>query len=122
MVSTYQKFIRLLQLEIESMHDEIEILLTSLDRRLADHEITDYVRNENAAVLRNELLGLEDCLRTTFDTEGREDATVDEIASEVRACIRQRIEARGYVPALGELIDRRIEKIAAYFRSPVASR
>ena len=118
MVSTYRKFIRLLQLEVESLHDEIEIILATLDRRLADHEITDYVRNENCAILRNELLGLEDFLRTEFTLEVRDDASLDEIVAEVKAYLRRRLEERQYVPALYELVNRRIEKIVAYLKSP----
>jgi len=137
MISTYRKFIRLLQLEVESLHDEIEIILSSLDRRLADHEITDYVRNENCAILRNELLGLEDFLRSTFMTDGRaalrdagtlndasldaaslDEASVDEVAERVRGYLRRRLAERDYVPALYALIDRRIDKIVAYLKTP----
>lgn len=117
MVSTQRKFVRLLQLEIESLHDEIEIILRSLDQRRAKHEITDYVRNENYSVLKNELLGLEDFLRTEFIFEGREDASLEEIAEEVKAYLRRRLVEREYVPAVYELVSRRIEKIVSYLRS-----
>lgn len=115
MVTRYRRFLRLLELEIESLHDEIEVILGSLDERLAKHEITEYVRNENCAVLRNELLGLDDCLRARF--EERADATVDEIAAEVKSCVRQRLIDHEYVPALFGLVSRRIDKIAAYLSS-----
>jgi len=108
----------LLQLEIESLHDEIEIILATLDRRLADHEITDYVRNENCAILRNELLGLEDFLRTEFTFDVRDDASLDEIVTQVKAYLRRRLEERQYVPALYGLVDHRIDKIVAYLKSP----
>lgn len=121
MVSTYEKFMRLLRLEIESLHDEIEIILRSLDHRLANHEITDYVHNENGAILRNELLGLEDFLRTEFDTSERADATLDDVVDEIRAYLRRRLIERDYVPALYELMNRRIEKIVAYLSQTVPS-
>lgn len=142
MISTYRKFIRLLQLEVESLHDEIEIILSSLDRRLADHEITDYVRNENCAILRNELLGLEDFLHSAFmsdagtalrdgerlDRSSRDEApldetlvdesSVDEVAGQIRGYLRRRLAERDYVPALYGLIDRRVDKIVAYLKAP----
>jgi len=125
MISTHRKFIRLLQLEVESLHDEIEIILSSLDRRLADHEITDYVRNENCAILRNELLGLEDFLHSTFmvdeatlDEASVQGASVQEVAEQVRGYLRRRLAERDYVPALYGLIDRRIDKIVAYLEAP----
>ena len=114
MVSPHHKFIRLLQLEIESMHDEIELIMKSLDERLAKHEITEFVRNENCAVLRNELLGLEDFLRTEFSFDERSDISLGELVKEVRAYLRRRLSERQYVPALYELVSRRIDKIVAY--------
>ncbi|MFW5743025.1 MAG: hypothetical protein ACOCW3_03960 [Spirochaetota bacterium] len=119
MISTYEKFMRLLRLEIESLHDEIEIILKSLDERLANHEITDYVHNENGAILRNELLGLEDFLKAEFDVSERGEATLDEVANEVRAYLRKRVYEREYVPALYDLVDRRIEKIMTYLSETV---
>jgi hypothetical protein len=124
MLSLEQKFIRLLELEIESMHDEVELILQTLDQRLARHEITDYVRNENGAILRNELLGLESFVRESFAPQIEEDACLDDVVRQVRESLRARCSERGYVPALFHLIDRRIEKIRAYLdtaRSPVAS-
>jgi hypothetical protein len=122
MISTYDKFMRLLRLEIESLHDEIEIILHSLDTRLANHEITEYVRSGNGAILRRELLDLDDILCAELDLEDKEHATVDEIVEASRSCLRQRMKERDYVPALYDLVDRRIEKIAAYLRSPTAVR
>jgi hypothetical protein len=119
MISTYEKFMRLLRLEIESLHDEIEIILKSLDERLANHEITDYVHNENGAILRNELLGLEDFLRTEFDVSERGEATLDDVVNEVRGYLRKRLNERDYVPALYELMNRRIEKIVTYLSQTV---
>lgn len=121
MFSLHQKFIRLLQLEVESMHDEIELIMKSLDERLAKHEITEFVRNENCAVLRNELLGLEDFLRTEFGCGERSAVSLDDLAREVRAYLRRRLSEREYVPALYELVSRRIDKIVAYLEesSPV---
>ena len=117
MGSPYRKFLRLLEVEIESLHDEIELILCSLDERLAKHEITEYVRNENYAVLRNELLGLDDCLRARI--EERADATLEEIAEEVKSCLHQRLIDHEYVPALYALVNRRIDKITAYLSSDV---
>ncbi len=122
MISTYDKFVRLLELEIESLHDELEIIVRTLDERLANHEITEYVRRENQAVLRNELLGLEDFVRTRFGVSERAGATLDEMSSEVKSYLRRRLTEREYVPALYELVSRRVDKIVAYLKTPTPSR
>ena len=117
MISLYEKFRRLLLLEIESLHDELELILTALDDRLARHEITEYVRNENVAVLRNELLGLEDFLRDTFDPGAEDGASLEEIVDRTRAYLRRRMNDHEYVPAIYELVNGRIAKIVRYLES-----
>ncbi|MFW5684611.1 MAG: hypothetical protein ACOC1I_07150 [Spirochaetota bacterium] len=119
MITVYQKFIRLLEIEIESLHDEVELVLQSLDHRLAHHEITDYVRNENAAILRNELLGLEDFLRS-LGREQPDNLMLDEIVTEVRSYVQRRLIERDYVPALYELVNRRIDRVVDYLRTPAS--
>ena len=123
MVSLYGKFTRLLELEVESLHDELEMMLDTLDERCANHEITDYVRNENSAVLRNELMGLEDFLRARLGPAGEsaDKTSLEEIAEEAREFLRARMRARDYVPALYDLVSRRIDKIVSYLRLPGAS-
>ena len=121
MISTYDKFMRLLQLEIESLHDEVELILQSLDTRLKNHEITDYVRNENGAILRNELMGLEGILCARLDLEDPARASVEEIAEAARVCLKKRMKEHEYVPALYDLVDRRIDKITVYLKSPAAA-
>ena len=120
MITTYEKFIRLLRIEIESLHDEVELILKSLDQRLAAHEITDYVRNENAAILRNELMGLEDFLETVGKEEC-EGATLEECVDTVKSYLRRRLKERDYVPFLYELLERRIERVVDYLQTPVHS-
>ena len=46
MDAMHRKFLKLLSLEMESLKDELELIIDSLDSRLARREITDYVRND----------------------------------------------------------------------------
>ena len=116
MTSLKQKFARLLSLELESLHDERELIVENMDHRLERHEITDYVRNENYAILKNEIIGLERFLvgvEIPLDTDVD---SIDEIAMKARAYIRERLAERGYVAALSELVNLRIDKICAYLK------
>jgi hypothetical protein len=110
------KHLRLVSLELESLRDELQILIDGLDDRLARHEITDYVRNENMAVLRNEVLGLEDCLRGCQDLELSAEETIDELVTRTKQHLRERLSKNGYVPALALLLESRLEKVAAYLK------
>ncbi|MCK4515604.1 MAG: hypothetical protein KAU31_10120, partial [Spirochaetaceae bacterium] len=114
MTALCKKFAKLLTIELESLEEELEILVQTLDQRLRDHEITDYVRNENYVVLRNEILGLRDFVKSGCSVDSDEVTTVDEAAALAKEVVRLRLEERGYVPALYRLIEHRVDKIAIY--------
>jgi hypothetical protein len=115
MTRTCRKFEKLLIIELESLEEELELLVLTLDKRLADHEITDYVRNENCAVLRNEILGLRNFLHGgCFESEADNLTSIDDAAECAKRAVRSRLQERGYVPALYPLVERRIDKIASY--------
>lgn len=111
-----RRFRRLLTVELESLRDELEILIEYQDRRLANHEITEYVRNSNVSTLQNEIMGLEDFLREECCLELDEDSDVWEMAEAVRAALRRYAISHDLVPALFEVVNLRIGKIIGYLR------
>ena len=122
MISIRRKFMSLLSLEMESLHDELKLILETLDRRLANHEITEYVRNENYATLMNEIIGLEHCMRRAPEFSSDEDAGLDEIAEQAKRCLKARFSECGYVDALYALVSGRIDKICSYLRLDAPTR
>ncbi len=109
-----RRFRRLLTVELESLRDELHILVEHQDRRLADHEITDYVRNSNVSTLQNEIMGLEHYLRMEC-CEGVDDENdVVVLAEAARSGLRHYAEAHDLVPALYEVVNLRIGKIVDY--------
>jgi hypothetical protein len=116
MTSLCRKFAKLLAIELESLEEELELLLKTLDQRLKNHEITEYVRNENYVVLRNEVLGLRDFLSSGCSVDSDEITTPDEAAVAAKEVIRHRLAERGYVPALYGLVALRVDKVASYLK------
>ncbi|NBC30387.1 MAG: hypothetical protein GVY29_10415 [Spirochaetes bacterium] len=114
MEQSYRKFFRLLAIELESLKEELELIIESLDLRLERHEITDYVRNENFATLRNEILGLEDCIKGCEDVDVSNAESMDDLVTMTKEFVRTRVAGHGYVPAVYGLIAARIDKVAAY--------
>jgi len=114
MTALCRKFSKFLMIELESLEEELEILVRALDQRLKDHEITDYVRNENYAILRNEILGLRNFLKSGCSIDSDEVTTADEAATLAKEMVRHWLEERGYVQALYPLIEHRVNKIAVY--------
>ena len=112
-----RKFLRLLRVELEDLKEDLDLFMEVMQARHDSGEITDYVYNENLAVLRNEVMGLHECLRGCADSESLGQGTVQEIADTFKARLHQRLKDHGYVTALYSLVDRRIERIAGYLKS-----
>lgn len=112
-----RRFRRLLTVELESLREELEILVEHQNRRLANHEITEYVRNSNVSTLQNEIMGLEDFLREECCLELDEDSDLWEMAEAVRWALRRYAITHDLVPALFEVVNLRIEKIVGYLQT-----
>lgn len=121
MSSLYRRFVRLLNVELESLQDELQVLVNYQDERLENKEITDYVRNYNVAVLKNELMGLHEFLRCEGCLDADSEGNLDQITDEVCGYIKHYFETRDNVPALFELFKLRIDKIRDYLENPVAA-
>ena len=51
-----RKFQRLLHVELEDLREDLDLFVEVMTARHESGEITDYVYNENLAVLRNEIM------------------------------------------------------------------
>ncbi len=116
MKNLLRKFQKILLVEIEDLHDDLDLFIQVVNDRHRDHQITDYVYNENLAILRNEVLGLEDCFRGCAEIDPGEVSTAEDLASALKLRFRERLRSHGYVPALNSLLEKRIDKIAAYLK------
>ncbi|WP_455382453.1 hypothetical protein [Salinispira pacifica] len=114
MKNLLKKFQKILLVEIEDLHDDLDLFIEVINDRHREHQITDYVYNENLAILRNEVLGLEDCFRGCAELEAGDVTNAAELAAALKTRFRERLASHGYVPALNSLLAKRIDKIAAY--------
>ncbi len=111
-----EKFRRLLAIEIEGLEEELRLWIKRLDHRLENAEITEYVRLENSALLRSELMGLEFLLNGCTDISLDDDESVDELTQDIKKHFRQRLQERGYPPALYLLVEQKIDKVGEYLK------
>jgi hypothetical protein len=116
MKDVYKRFRSILLIEIEDLHDDLKLFIEVINDRHEHRLITDYVYQENLAILRNEVLGLEDCLHGCPDLESHDVQSVDEVAELIKHDLRDRLSQRGYVPALYALLEKRIDRIAGYLK------
>ncbi|HUX13009.1 MAG TPA: hypothetical protein VMW87_08255 [Spirochaetia bacterium] len=122
MTNLIKKFQKILLVEIEDLHDDLDLFIQVVVDRHQNRQITDYVYAENIAILRNEVLGLEDCIRGCADLDPGSIASADDLAEFLKVRFKKRLDAHGYVPALYTLLAKRIEKIATYLRLEEAAR
>lgn len=111
-----RKFHRIFLVELEDLKEDLDLFIKVMETRHNSGEITDYVYNENLAVLRNELLGIQDCARGCADIESTGKEAIEEISAVFKLRLRERLREHGYVPALYALLEKRVDKIAAYLK------
>lgn len=114
MIDKVKGFLKILELELEDLNADIKILITEYEEKHTKHVISNYVFRENIAVMQNELFGVEGFLEEIrrIDPTGWND--LGELIVELKNQIRDRVKKRGVVPAVVDLIDRKIIKAATY--------
>ena len=116
MKNLFRKFQKMLLVELEDLHEDLDLFIQVIKDRHESRLITDYVYRENLAILRNEVLGLEDCSHGCEDLDLDELTSVDEMAAFLKLRLKQRLISRGYAQALYTLLEKRLDRIAGYLR------
>ena len=107
--------VSLLKVELEDVKSDLRILEGILVSRIGLREITDYVYNENTALLEREIAGV-DRLRATLDSLTQEelDLPVEEFAPLLQAKLSWEIGRRQIPEAVRPLVLRRLNKVVTF--------
>lgn len=107
-------YVSLLRAEIVDTIDGLRELSVTLERRLNGGEITNYVFNENDALLKNEISGLQKLLPQidSFDAAAYPD--VNTLAQTLGNMLQSKIETLDDPRAVQEIIRRKQKKIMKY--------
>ncbi len=116
MKSLCRKYLKILQVEIEDLQDDLNLFLEVLQDRHLRHLVTDYVYNENSATLRNEILGLRECVRALENYEAAPCSSIEQVRDDLKKEIFRRLDEHGYVPAVRALVGKKLDKIAVYLK------
>ena len=114
-MATRKLFVTLLRAELEDAVEGLQELSVTLEKRLKNGEITNYVFNENEALLKNEISGLKKLLPfiDVFDISGYSE--IDTLAEALVNMLQMKIEAVDDLGAIREIIRRKQKKILKYF-------
>ncbi|MFW6339142.1 MAG: hypothetical protein ACOC25_09440 [Alkalispirochaetaceae bacterium] len=115
MSRTSRHFISLLKVEFEDIKSDLRAMEELLVSRIGLRQITDYVYNENTALLEREIAGV-DRLRSLLDALSCEelDYPVEELAVRLEARFAEEIRRRQIPEAVHPLVTRRLHKVAGF--------
>jgi len=118
MSRTSRHFISLLKVEFEDIKSDLQEMEELLISRIGQKEITDYVYNENTALLEREIAGV-DRLRSLLDQISGEELEepVEDLAARLEARFTEEIRRRQIPEAVRHLLVRRLRKVAGYLGS-----
>jgi hypothetical protein len=107
-------FIALMRAELEDSIEGLEQLSGRLKERLEKGEITNYVFNENGALLSREISGLKALLPFVDAIKSADYPDVRVLAQHAGDALKKKAEEWEDPEAVGEIIARKIRKILKY--------
>ena len=113
MESKIRKFLEILKIEFEDLISDLEFSETVLAKRLAEHEITEYVFLENIGLLKREMLGIGGVKRLLNDSAA-DLHSVEDIREVVENYFHDEIKAAGLPNVVFLLVNRKLDKVARY--------
>jgi hypothetical protein len=107
-------FLKVLKAELEDCLEDVEDLEILYERKHGCEEISNYVYNENEALLKRELAGLKNILQTIDDVTLDRYASVDALATDVDAMIQKKVLEFEDPEAVYGIAKRKLLKVLRY--------
>ncbi len=109
------KFLRILEIEIEDLGRHIELLTGAYDDP-SPTAVTDRVRQSNLAVLRNEKRGFALLARIIDDIDVGAYETLDQLTDALKHDFEAQLKEAGLARAAYLFAERKIDKVARYIQ------
>jgi hypothetical protein len=114
MLAKIQSFLTMFEMELDDLHQDVELLIAqyTIDH---DHEaISNYVFYENLALMRNELFGIDSFRSEVRDISPVHYNNVYELIEDLKKRLLQRCHDKGIAAAAYILSERKMNKIISY--------
>ncbi|RPJ06013.1 MAG: hypothetical protein EHM28_10940 [Spirochaetaceae bacterium] len=108
------KLLKLLTIELEDLVEDVEQLLSAHEKRLASGEITNYVYQENAAVLKNEISCINEFMKEIPGFDLSRVADEMELAEWIKETFQQVQEEHCFSHAAEAIFMRKLGKALGY--------
>ncbi len=111
MRSNTGNYLKLLEIEVNDIHEDVELQVKNCQTRWENREITEHIYGENMAVFRNQLHGIELFQRLLRNTDGSQYKDIEEIITSLRESFQVELSHTGLYPCFGGSIERKLRKI-----------
>lgn len=109
-----KRFVQILKVELEDLHDDIEALAEHCTELRKAHELTEIGYWGNLGVLKNELRGVGVFAQILDNADTEQFDTVEALAADLEEKLLAEIKKYGMVPAIDVLIRRKIDKVISF--------
>ena len=109
------RYLKILQIELEDLECDILDAEEALKKKFKDREITDYVFMENLAAFKAELSGIQKMEKEIESLSDKFD-DLDSLCSFIDGFVREKVEDANLPEAVYFLIKRKLDKIYLYTR------
>jgi len=108
-----KKYIELIRLELEDMKDDVAASEEILGKRFEELDVTNYVFMENMAILRSQMLGVEN-IEKYVGNLGEISISCDELRIKLEAYFSSFIKEGGFPEVIIRILKRKLDKIDKY--------
>ena len=113
----YQKYLKVLKIELEDLEEDLLLMAKIYQQREKDNEITDYVFLENLSLLQSEISGIERIIQSVNTIDVANFKTLDEMVEHADAVFRTQTEDANFPESVYALVKRKLKKVSAYIHS-----
>ena len=107
------KYLEILKIELEDLINDVEFSENVLAKRLAEHEITEYVFLENIGLLKKEILGIEK-VKNLLSESASDITSLEDLREVVEDYFHDKIRAAGLPNVVFLLVNRKLDKVSKY--------
>jgi len=114
MLNRKRNYLRILDLELEDLKEDLQCMIEECTRRWQEGQLTNYVHRENVATFKSEMIGLDTFRRIVEETDPEEFPDLESMAEYLKKRFHRYICAAGIPEAVNICIDRKLNKVARY--------
>ena len=114
MRSVKKNYLAILSIELDDLKEDIEHLISELEKNKHEHRCTEHVFLHNLTLFRNELLGVNAFHKILEEINSEDYMTLEAMIAEIKSRFKLRVEMYGLAQVINILIERKLDKVLKY--------